>query len=224
MAVSESYTKALGYHIFADIKSSVGYINGSSKLSRHHHILNIGQTEKNVFMTFMVVNLFFGNLFRFLVLRVVARRSELEKPINLIIVVDELVKVVGWVKVLNVMKKFKLKRRFFNISITYLHSQVQLVDNFSNDDTENGTSTLWTHRVSILLRITSCTSCGRSIQLFHQCRLVTHFQSKHLLCLVSIYKVASFYSICPLWGLWPQKAGLSIFLNLASAGQLGVPH
>ena len=93
MAVSENFT--ISYHFFEDIKSSVGYINGSSKLSNHHHILNIGRTEKNVFMAFMVVNIFFGNLFRFLVLKVVTRGAELEKPINKIIVLDELIKIVG---------------------------------------------------------------------------------------------------------------------------------
>ena len=53
------------------------------------------EAGKNVFMTFMVVNIFFGNLFRFLVLKVVTRVAELEKPINQIIVLDELIKVVG---------------------------------------------------------------------------------------------------------------------------------
>ena len=95
MGISESYTKALGYNFFEDTKSTVGYINGSSVLSNHHFIQNMEQGEKNVFMAFMVVNIFVGNLFRFLVWGVVTKPAELQKPINQIIVVDELVKVVG---------------------------------------------------------------------------------------------------------------------------------
>ena len=62
-----------------------------------HYMLNIDADRKATFITFATLNLIMGNLFRFIVLRSVWDPVEIKKPLNLMILADESIKVVGYV-------------------------------------------------------------------------------------------------------------------------------
>ena len=59
-----------------------------------HYMLNIEAEQKATFFTFMTLNLIVGNLFRFVVLRSVINPVEIRKPLNLMILADESIKVI----------------------------------------------------------------------------------------------------------------------------------
>ena len=64
-----------------------------------HYMLNIdadrAADRKATFITFATLNLIMGNLFRFIVLKSVWDPVEIKKPLNLMILADESIKVVG---------------------------------------------------------------------------------------------------------------------------------
>ena len=93
MVVSES-ERPIFFYFFHDTHHNFANITGSSRLSKHYS-LQLSETERNGHMIFMSLNLFVGNLFRLLVFRVVLSPSSLAKPINRIIAVDELIKIIG---------------------------------------------------------------------------------------------------------------------------------
>ena len=86
--------KSISVHFFNDTYHTLASITGHSRLSANF-TLTTSEKEKAVLIAFLSMNLLFGNLFRFLVLRHVSKPSALVKPINQIIMVDELFKSVG---------------------------------------------------------------------------------------------------------------------------------
>ena len=92
MAICNS--KNLYLYVISGDNIALENIVGSSKLSTHY-VLNVSKAQMDNFTLVMSLNLFFGNLFRLLVFRVVAKPNELAKPINKIIIIDEFTKFVG---------------------------------------------------------------------------------------------------------------------------------
>ena len=82
------------FYVLSSDNITLENITGSSKLSTHY-VLNVSKEQMDNFTIVMSMNLFVGNLFRFLVFRVVTKPHERVKPINKIIIIDEFTKFVG---------------------------------------------------------------------------------------------------------------------------------
>ena len=95
MMIVSDMTKSIFVHFLNGTTSASANITGHWKLSTNFTLKNISDTEKRLLMIFLALNIFCGNLFRFLVLRVVTEPSALVKPINKIILLDEQVKAVA---------------------------------------------------------------------------------------------------------------------------------
>ena len=87
-------SKKLLFYVSSSDNINLEYITGSSKCSTHY-VLNVTKEQMDNFTLAMSLNLFVGNLFRYLVLKVVTKPHERVKPINKIIIIDEFTKFVG---------------------------------------------------------------------------------------------------------------------------------
>ena len=82
------------FYVLSSDNITLENITGSSKISTHY-VLNASKQQMDNFTLAMSLNLFVGNLFRYLVLKVVTKPHERVKPINKIIIIDEFTKFVG---------------------------------------------------------------------------------------------------------------------------------